>query len=122
MLIIALTSPYQKLNDQLQEEEIFHRALSSLLENKSIVIRGKVVLTYLLLFKMNPQWFTIAVELKFYQNIEKLLRDGYKYVQCCLLCLVENVNQMMPQLVQSVETAFTSYVNGDHSLARLNEP
>jgi hypothetical protein len=64
----------------------------------------------------------IAIELKFYQNIEKLLRDGYKYVQCCLLCLVENVNQMMPQMIQQVEAAFSAYVNGDHSLARLNEP
>ena len=122
MLIIALTSPYQKLNDQLQEEEIFHKALASLIDNKSIVIRGKVVLTYLLLFKMNPQWFVIAIELKFYQSIEKLLRDGFKYVQCCLLCLVENVSQMMPQMIQQVEIAFTSYVNGDHSIARLNEP
>lgn len=53
MLIIALTNPYSKLNDQLQEEETFHKALSQLIENKSIVIRGKIILTYLLLFKMN---------------------------------------------------------------------
>lgn len=92
------------------------------LENKSIVIRGKIVLTYLLLFKMNPQWFAIAIELKFYQNIEKLLRDGYKYVQCCLLCLVENVSQLVPTGIQQVEQAFTAYVEGDHSVARLNEP
>ena len=34
----------------------------------------------MLLFKMNPIWFVIAVELDFYRNIDKLLRDNFKYV------------------------------------------
>lgn len=29
---------------------------------------------------MNPIWFVIAVELDFYRNIDKLLRDNFKYV------------------------------------------
>jgi len=44
------------------------------------VLRGKAILTFLLLFKMNPQWMIIAVEHDFYKNIDKLLRDNYKYV------------------------------------------
>lgn len=51
MLNIALTQPYQKLNDTLQDDETFQLALSKLLENQSIVLRGKSLLTYLLLFK-----------------------------------------------------------------------
>ena len=54
MINIALTQPYPKLNDTLQEDETFHTAISMLLENQSIVLRGKAVLTFLLLFKMNP--------------------------------------------------------------------
>ncbi len=100
MLNIALTQPYAKLNDTLQDDEIFLQALSKLLENSSVVIRGKCLLTYLLLFKMNPQWFVIAIELDFYKNIDKLLRDNFKYIQCCLLCLIESVSSLIPGLIQ----------------------
>ena len=37
-------------------------------------------MTYLLLFKNNPIWFVIAIELDLYKNIDKLLRDNFKYV------------------------------------------
>lgn len=80
MLNIALTQPYPKLDETLQNEELFQIALSKLIENQQIVLRGKTLLTYLLLFKMNPMWFVIAVELDFYRNIDKLLRDNFKYV------------------------------------------
>jgi len=29
---------------------------------------------------MNSVWFVIATELDFYKNIDKLLRDNFKYV------------------------------------------
>jgi len=80
MINIALTQPYPKLNDTLQEDEVFQKAVSQLLENQSIVLRGKAILTFLLLFKMNSQWMIIAVQQDFYKNIDKLLRDNYKYV------------------------------------------
>ena len=54
MINIALTQPYPKLNDVLQEDDTFQIAISQLLENQSIVLRGKAILTFLLLFKMNP--------------------------------------------------------------------
>lgn len=57
---------------------------------------------------MNPKWFVIAIEMEFYKNIDKLLRDNFKYVQCCLLCLIEQVNQMCPTLISSVVQAFTA--------------
>ena len=106
MLNIALTQPYQKLDETLQDEALFHSALSKLIENQQIVIRGKSLLTFLLLFKMNPSWFVIAVDLEFYRNIDKLLRDNFKYVQCCLLCMIESVSEMCPTLINHVSDAF----------------
>lgn len=106
MLNIALTQPYQKLDETLQDEETFHKALSKLIENTQIVLRGKTLLTYLLMFKMNPTWFVIAIELDFYKNIDKLLRDNFKYVQCCLLCMIEQVAEMQPSLIKECSNAF----------------
>lgn len=80
MLNIALTQPYPKLNETLQEDDTFQTAMASLLENQSIVLRGKAILNYLLLFKMDSKWMVIAIEKDFYKNIDKLLRDNYKYV------------------------------------------
>ncbi len=68
------------IDETLQEEALFQTALSKLIENSQIVIRGKSLLTYLLLFKMNPTWFVIAIEMDLYKNIDKLLRDNFKYV------------------------------------------
>lgn len=51
-----------------------------MMENTSIVLRGKVLLTFLLLFKMNSIWFVTAIKMDFYKNIDKLLRDNFKYV------------------------------------------
>jgi hypothetical protein len=55
-----LTQPYAKLNEQLQDDDTFIIAISKLMENQSLVLRGKVLLTYLLLFKMHSAWFVIA--------------------------------------------------------------
>jgi hypothetical protein len=29
---------------------------------------------------MNPKWLVIAIEMDFYKNIDKLLRDNFKYI------------------------------------------
>jgi|TARA_B110001450_G_scaffold226088_1_gene224661 serine/threonine-protein kinase ULK4 len=111
MINIALTQPYPKLNDTLQEDDTFQSAISQLLENQSIVLRGKAILTFLLLFKMNPQWMIIAVEQDFYKNIDKLLRDNYKYVQCCLLCLIETVSTtQIPNALASTKESFGKFM------------
>jgi len=87
--------------------------VSQLLENQSIVLRGKAILTFLLLFKMNPQWMIIAVEQDFYKNIDKLLRDNYKYVQCCLLCLIETVStNQIPNCLVQVKDSFNQFKQG----------
>ena len=106
MINIALTQPYAKLDEALQADDQFQLALGRMLENQSCVLRGKVLLTYLLLFKMNPNWLVIAIEMDFYKNIDKLLRDNFKYVQCCLLCLIESVSDMYPKLIAECQEAF----------------
>jgi len=70
------------------------------------VLRGKSLLTFLLLFKMNPKWFVIAIEMEFYKNIDKLLRDNFKYVQCCLLCLIESVATLSPSIIVKAQQAY----------------
>lgn len=77
-----------------------------MIENSQIVIRGKALLTYLLLFKMNPTWFAIAIDMDFYKGIDKLLRDNFKYVQCCLLCMIESVAEICPTLITQCQEAF----------------
>ena len=116
MLNIALTQPYQKLDETLQDEALFQQALSKLIENSQIVIRGKSLLTYLLLFKMNPIWFVIAIELDLYKNIDKLLRDNFKYVQCCLLCMIETVAEMCPNLITQCSEAFQQALENNGEL------
>ena len=88
------------------------------------MIRGKSLLTYLLLFKMNPIWFVIAIELDLYKNIDKLLRDNFKYVQCCLLCMIESVAELCPALITQCGEAFRLALenNGELPVERTNNP
>ena len=65
---------------------------------------------------MNPMWFVIAVELDFYRNIDKLLRDNFKYVQCCLLCMIESVSEMCPSLINQVTDAFQKMIENKGTL------
>ncbi len=118
MLNIALTSPYPKLNDTLMDDETFQAALSGLLEHQSLVLRGKALLAFLQLFSMNPHWFVIAIEMKFYSIIDKLLRDNFKYVQCCLYCVLDSVAQMIPTIMQDLVETFNNYLQG---IAKFDE-
>lgn len=76
------------------------------------MLRGKAILSFLLLFKMNPIWLVVVTEHDFFKNIDKLLRDNFKYVQCCLLCLIESVGDMCPALVQRCLDDFMTVAGG----------
>jgi uncharacterized membrane protein YbaN (DUF454 family) len=82
MLNLALSAnAYPKLNEILLNEESFLKSLMKLIEHHSIVIRGKCLLTFLLLFKLNFRWMAIAnTEIKFFHVLDRLTRDNYKYV------------------------------------------
>lgn len=55
----------------------------------------------------------IAVEQDFYKNIDKLLRDNYKYVQCCLLCMIETLSQsQIPTILTTLKDSFDKFLKG----------
>ena len=93
MLNLALHNIYYpQISSILLQEKVFLKALTKLLEHQHIVIRGKSILTFLLLIKLDFRWMTtIQQEIKFFNELDKILRDNYKYVQCCLLCLAEGI-------------------------------
>ena len=82
MLNLALSvNSYPKVNDILLNEESFLKSLMRLLEHHSIVIRGKCLLTFLLLFRLDFRWMAIVdTEVKFFHVLDRLTRDTYKYV------------------------------------------
>ena len=86
----------------LNEEKSFFSSLMGLLEHSSIVIRGKCLLTFCLLFKVNLKWLAILQENKFVTFIDRLSRDNYKYIQCCLLHLVETVAEIVPMILKNI--------------------
>ena len=103
---------YPKMNEILlrldsQESEVdsngFLKSLMKLLEHPSIVIRGKALLTFLLLFKSDFRWMAIVdPEVKFFHVLDRLSRENYKYVQCCLQCLIEGVVDVLPFVFSAI--------------------
>ena len=82
MLNLALTANvFPKINDVLLKEENFLPSLIRLHEHNSIVIRGKCLLTFLLLFKLDFRWMSVVQnQVKFFNMLERVLKDNYKYV------------------------------------------
>ena len=75
MLNLALRMPYQKLVDTLIQEKNFLEALMNLCmsENSSTIIKGKTVLTFILLFKLDFRWMALAHnEHKFFQVLDRI--------------------------------------------------
>ena len=110
MLNIALTNSYSKLNDTLMEEPTFKEALSYLLENSNAVIKGKSILTILLLFKMDPHWMILVDEFKFYSICDRMSRDYSKYIQYCCLCLIDGVHELITKIVVKIKIDFSTYL------------
>lgn len=74
MLNLALAAnTFPKINEILLNEDGFLPSLMKLLEHHSIVIRGKCLLTFLLLFKMDFRWMSIVEsEVKFFHVLERV--------------------------------------------------
>jgi serine/threonine-protein kinase ULK4 len=102
MLIIALQhSP--KVVYTLHDCKSFLPSLVSLLEHSAIIVRGKALLVFLLLFRQNARWMISVSDLRFYSIIDKLQRDSYKYVQCCLHHLVDIMVEIAVLVVRNVQ-------------------
>jgi hypothetical protein len=113
MLNLALTTPYPKINEILLQEDQFLQSLLRLLEHHSIVIRGKCLLTFLLLFKQDFRWMSLVdSEIKFYHIMDRMMRDNFKYVQCCLLCLVEGIIEIIPTIFLTISEELNILING----------
>ena len=65
----------------------FVNCMVSLLESSNVVVRGKAILTILLLIKVKFKTLILLSEGKFIVILDKLIKDQYKYVQQCLFHL-----------------------------------
>lgn len=70
----AMMKPFNESRD-------FMNVIVALLENSNAVIRGKAILTLLLLIKVNTKSLVYITEGKFFGILDKLVKDTYKYVQ-----------------------------------------
>ena len=102
---------------------MFLKSLVRLLEHHSIVLRGKVLLTFLLLFKLDFRWLSLVSDpdIKFFHVVDRLARDNYKYVQCCLQCLVEGVMEVVPQVLGIIGEDLNILLNGGKSASIPSE-
>jgi len=87
-----------------------------LLEHHSIVIRGKALLNFLLLFKQDFRWMAVVEpEVKFFHVLDRLSRENYKYVQCCLLCLIEGIVDIIPLIFAAISEELNLLLNNGGS-------
>lgn len=90
----------------LQNKEIFFEAdnlttiLVSLLENSGIVIRGKALLAIMFLIRQSAGILVILADTRFYQFLDRLSRDSYKYVQCCFYHLAESISESCISIIK----------------------
>jgi len=87
----------------LAEEKTLIPHLISLLDHSSLVIRGKCLLSFYLLFKTNLKWMMALSEPKFGPLLDRLNRDAYRYVQCCLIHLLDLVTELIPIILTHIE-------------------
>lgn len=54
-------------------------------------------------------------QVKFFNMLDRVLRDNYKYVQCCLLCLIDGILEIVPTIFQTVadELSFLIHQGGN---------
>lgn len=90
----------------LNEEKNLIPSIVILLENTNLVIRGKTILTILLILKIETKWIEILSETKFFIALEKLMKDNYKYVQYCLHHIIIVFDELVPFILKQIETEF----------------
>jgi serine/threonine protein kinase len=106
MLNIALLNENELLLKSINDNtDWVCKAIVTLLENQSLVIRGKSILTVVLLIKHFPlQWFTVLIsDNKFITLLNRLTKDSYKYVQYGLMHFIDQVNQTMPIILKVIQ-------------------
>jgi len=51
-------------------------------------------------------------EINFFNILDRVLRDNYKYVQCCLLCLIDGILEIVPTIFQTVAEELSILIQG----------
>jgi hypothetical protein len=54
----------------------------------------------------------VDIEIKFYHLLERIAKDNFKYVQCCLLCLTDGIIDIVPQIFKTISEELTSLLAG----------
>ena len=106
MLNIALLNENEILLEAVNEyADVLAQTVIQCLENQSLVIRGKSLLTVVLLVKHYPvQWYTMFVsDNKFIHIIDRLTKDSYKYVQYGLMHFIDQINQTIPIILGLIQ-------------------
>ena len=50
-------------------------------------------------------------EVKFFHVLDRLSRENYKYVQCCLLCLIEGIVDIIPLIFSAISEELNILLN-----------
>lgn len=104
MLNLALRMPYHKLIDQLLSNDLFLPSLMNLLEHQSAIIRGKTLLTFVLLFKLDFRWMSYSQQkLKIFNFLDRVQRESNKYFQSCLFCLIDTIIDIVSVILKTVK-------------------
>lgn len=85
----------------LAEEKSLLPSLINLLDHSSVVIRGKTLLAFYLMFETNLKWMLVLAENKFAPLLDKL-KDSHKYVDCCLVHLVDLIVTLVPRILKNI--------------------
>ena len=60
---------------------------------------------------MNALWILLVQDIKFYTIIDRMIRDASKYIQYCLLCLIEATMEVTIEAIKQIRTDFTAAVS-----------
>ncbi|CAI2363171.1 unnamed protein product [Moneuplotes crassus] len=114
MLNIALLHKNEALLiSVIESADSLCTVIVSLLESQSLVIRGKSLLSVVLLLKNFPlQWFTLFMnDKKFITLLTRLIKDSYKYVQYGLMHFIDQMNVTIPIILNAIEEDLTYAIN-----------
>lgn len=53
----------------------------------------------------------VEPEVKFFHVLDRLSRENYKYVQCCLLCLIEGIVDIIPLIFSAISEELNLLLN-----------
>ena len=72
------------------------------------------MLTFLLLFKIDWKWMIVVNEVKFYSLLDRLTKDNFKYIQCCLVAVLETLTGLVPLILHRVMEDYSRLIKGSH--------